>query len=380
MDKNDFKNEKDYERFEKLKAEVGLKQLDYEKLKKVTKRRDKLTNLIETIITMIIVFICILGMLFLIIFSENLKNRYAPDKEYIISNLEDMYGEKFKIIEENEKYYTLVPKKNKKLKFTQYIIGNNTKEDYMNQVTKYFYENILDENLKKDILIDMKKNEENENFLDNYKMYIEVKDFNQIEEAVKTMWKIRKIALEQNKRVYDWITAHSLIRNNKYYSNVNYSNSEDTLEDLIKKEKYYYIKYLQENNLNLTEVPQEELEKYKPESLEIIVNNKKLSEIVKSNKEIPESFFDAIYNINLNEYEVNLNIIITALKDAKVKYNLNGGVESFEYKNQKFKFRFIDNEERKGELPINCRTSYLEKYFDAKIKYNFENEKIYIEI
>lgn len=389
MDKNEFWNEKDNERYQKMKAEIDFDNLDFKGVKKFTKVTHKITKVCAVIASIIGIMTITLVLLYVINQWKYLGSRVNPD---VIENLEDTYLEKFKVISqeinEKEEIYTISPKSNKKIVFTAYKNNANTRNDYEAQSKKYFVENTLSEELKNKLTIQEKYDnmvsgkETKATFL-TYEIFIELNSFDEIEEAAKAMCEISRLALKDNKRISMYTFPGSFIKIGKYRSDTVYINTEKSEEEAVKEEKYNYIKWLKTNNLSTEGIPQEELNKYRPEYLEVIVNGKSAKEFWTGNKQaqnVGNFIFSATYNIAIEEYEYNLEYLISELGITNEKEALDGAMESINYKGKTYELQYTTNTVEEGKLPCTCRMSYLEQYFGAKITYDYKNLKIYIEM
>ena len=389
MDKNEFWNEKDNERYQKMKAEIDFDNLNFKGVKKFAKVTHKITKVFAVIASIIGIMTIALVFLYIINQWKYLGSRVNPD---VIENLEDTYLEKFKVISqeinEKEEIYTMSPKSNKKIVFTAYKNNADTRNDYEAQSKKYFIENSLPKELRNKLTIQEKYDnmvsgkETKATFL-TYNVFMELNSFNEIEEAAKAMREISKLALKDNKRVSMYTFPGSFIKIGEYRSNTVYIDTGKSEEEAIKEEKYNYIKWLKTSNLSTAGIPQEELNKYRPEYLEVIVNGKSAKEFWTGNKQaqnVGNFIFSATYNVDIEEYEYNLRYLISELGITDKKIALDGAIESINYKGKTYELQYITNTVEKGKLPYTCRMSYLEQYFGAKITYDYENLKIYIEM
>lgn len=389
MDKNEFWNEKDNERYQKMKAEIDFDNLSFKGVKRFAKVTHKITKVFAIIAAIIGILAITVVCFFVIAQWKYLGSRVNPD---VIAELEDTYQEKFKIISqeinEKEEIYTMSPKSNKKIVFTAYKNNANTRNDYEDQSKKYFIENTLPKELRNKLKIQ----EEYDNMVSgkatkatflNYEIFIELNGFDEIEEAAKTMREISRLALKDNKRISMYTFPGSFIKIGEYRSNTVYIDTGKSEEEAIKEEKYNYVKWLKSNNLSTKEIPQEELDKYRPEYLEVIVNGKSAKEFWTGDSQtqnIGNFIFSATYNIGIEEYEYNLRYLIEEVGIEKKKIALDGAIEVIIYKDKTYELQYETNRVENGKLPYNCRMSYLEQYFGAKITYDYEKLKIYIEM
>lgn len=154
MDKNEFWNEKDNERYQKMKAEIDFDNLSFKGVKRFAKVTHKITKVFAIIAAIIGILAITVVCFFVIAQWKYLGSRVNPD---VIAELEDTYQEKFKIISqeinEKEEIYTMSPKSNKKIVFTAYKNNANTRNDYEDQSKKYFIENTLPKELRNKLKI-----------------------------------------------------------------------------------------------------------------------------------------------------------------------------------------------------------------------------------
>lgn len=389
MNKSDYWNEKEHEKYERMKVGIELDDFDFEKAKKLS----KITNRIIKAITIpaIVIGIATFIIVFLgtILYWRSMYRQMNPD---IVGNLESIYNEKFKIVSyeklgTREEIYTLSPKSNNKIKCTAYKKGTATFDDFQSQAYKYFVENILDDNIRNKLSIDEENNEEMGVSLLRYNAYLEPQNFSELEECIEYMSTIRTKAEEQDRRVYSYITSNSWIKIQNYHSNVQYGNNIEK-DDLKKQEKYQYIQYSKENDIDTFKIPDEELEKYKPKYLGVILNGENLKEkYLEGGFPTSNAFSDfykwhcsATYNEVIEEYEFKINDTLNFLDGVEVEKDLSNSVLAITYKGKKYKLQYETNEIEGEKFPNNCRMSYYEKYFGATIKYDYENELIYINL
>lgn len=133
--------------------------------------------------------------------------------------------------------------------------------------------------------------------------------------------------------------------------------AHSNLDEFISEAQYRYAKHFRDIEPELRNV-------YKPENLELKVNGK-----IVSHTSISVGY--ATYNTNISEYEANiLNILdyvdnIEVITDHSEKYMI--------YNGKKYKFHYTDSTLKKNDIPYICRMSYLEEVFNAKIKYDYDN-------
>ncbi|MGN1327957.1 MAG: hypothetical protein ACI4VQ_07835 [Clostridia bacterium] len=254
MSKSDYWDEKENEKYQKMKVEVELENIDFERMKKISKITNKIIKAICIPAAIIGIITFILTFLGVIWYWKGLNEAYDPD---VVKNLSNLYDEKFKVISYEEKenkqeIYKVVPKDNKNIVGTIYKKGARTANDYQDQVLKYFVENILDEDIRSKITVEEKYNkvsEDSDIMILSYHTFLDVEKIEQIDEYAEIMQKISQIANNQNKRVYAFITWGSWIRIGNYYSNVQYDEYRN-IEDTKELEKNGYLTYINKNGLN----------------------------------------------------------------------------------------------------------------------------------
>lgn len=217
MSKNDYWNEKENEKYLKMKAALELENIDFEKMKKISKITNRIIKaicipaVVVGIVTFILTFIGVVW------YWKGLNEIYDPD---VMKNLSNLYGEKFEIISHEEignrqEIYKVSPKDNKNIVSTIYKKGARTSDDYQAQAYKYFVENILEEDIRNKLTIEEKYTKPSEDLditLLSYYTFLDAKDITQVDEYAEMMKRIKQAANIQNKRVYAFITSGSWIR------------------------------------------------------------------------------------------------------------------------------------------------------------------------
>lgn len=169
-------------------------------------------KLITFIIILIIVFIS--GTL-LNMYLSNIRSKYTID---VIPTIQNMYNIKVKVIskdidEEEDGIYRLQVKKNKDIQFTAIKKGNAFDDDFLDRSHKYYFNKWSSENKQK-----FRVNEIINNELLKYETYIEISNYEEIEEAVNVIFEFEEFCLEkyfglwdiylikENKRIYPYHT------------------------------------------------------------------------------------------------------------------------------------------------------------------------------
>lgn len=377
MSKSDYWNEKEHEKYERMKVVIDLDDFDFENAKKIS----KITNRIIKAITIpaIIIGVATFIIIFLgtILYWRGIHRQLDPD---IIGNLESIYNEKFTIISEgrngNAITYKMSPESNNKIVFTAYKNGGNVSDDYQSRAYKYFVENIIDEDIRKELVVDSREDTIYGEKILYYNTYLEPNNFGKIDECVENIYKIREKAEQQKQTVYLYITTCSMIKINNYHSQIQYTNG-DSLENLKIQEKYAYINFVKQNNLDDTDIPKEELENHKPLYLHAIVNGESMQERI---GETLEAFYSAEYNPVEKEYKINLASLFKCSEKFNTHRNLSGTIDYFKYNGKKYKVAYGTSKAKGNSIPLECYVTYLQQYFDANIKFDYDNKIIYIEL
>lgn len=376
MSKNDYWNEKENEKYQKMKVGMEYSNLDFS-------HAQLFSDIVYKIVRVIAVIATIIGILTLILVLfittrpwVNIKNQLNPDA---MSYVEEFYDEKFEVISEEKQdkisIYKMRPKENPEIVFTMYQKGQTINDDYQSQAYKYFVENIVDEEIRKELVIDVRQSNTNGVNLLYYHAFLEPTGFEQIEECTEEMYKIWNESKAQGEKVFLNIASCSMIRIDKYYSSVQYGNG-DNLEDLKVKEKYEYLNYIKQNNIQDSSIPKEELENYKPLYLHASINGEDIK--IKIGETV-ECFYSAEYDPIVKSYKINLPSIFKCTDKFKTHRNLAGSITSFKFNGKKYKLDYGINEVKGNSFPLQCNVTYLQQYFGANIRYDYEKELIYID-
>lgn len=276
------------------------------------------------------------------------------------------HGEKFaikekEIDEKDNGFYILSPKSNKEIIFSAYKNGNEITEDYSAKRLKYHVENYPYQDILQDFTIsEGTKEKYGVSFLE-YQVCIDITSYAEIEEATKKVYDIIQYISNEDKRMYEYIA----VRKNNFYSSLR-CNQEETYEEYLYRTKYEYIDFFK--NQNVTDIPEEEIKDiWRPKELSLFINQKGMQQV--ENK--------AQYDIKRREYVVNLLLIAQNLEGLETSgKDLSTKIY---YKGREYEFHFA--QEIKGsKIPVQCTISQLKEIFDAKIEYDFPNEKLIIEI
>lgn len=262
MSRSDYWDERENEKYEKMKVEME-EDIDFEKMKKFSKITNKIIKAICIPAVIIGIVAFILTFIGVVWYWKGLNEMYDPD---VIANLSDLYNEKFEVISHEEignrqEIYKVSSKANKNIVCTIYKKGAHSIDDYQAQAYKYFVENILNENIRSKLTIEEKYNKASEDLdimLLSYNTFLDVNEFEQIDEYAEIMLEINQIASQQNKNVYSFIAWGSWIRSGNYHSNVQY-HGENNIEDIKKQEQNEYITYMKNRGLDVENILEENL-------------------------------------------------------------------------------------------------------------------------
>lgn len=300
----------------------------------------------------------------------------------LLDELNYKYNEEFTILSKNVTKtgtgtYVLSPKNNESIIFNAYKKGRTTNDDYRETAIKYYTEKYIQENN----LLNIKSIEnktpnssfENFEFL-YYDFWIEIASYNEIESTTNEIYKINQFIIENTKSDF-MFNMSGKIKKENYISDVQYS-KQSTLEELLYEEKYSYINYMKQNNLQLSDVNQEEIEKiWRPKELKLVVNH----QVVENSYQ--QSYMDnsvATYNTKIKDYEVYLPNLINYV-DSIEQIKKDGFVLPHIIYNGK-EYNMDGNDSENNSLPYQCNIDILKKMFNASIRYDYNNKKLYINI
>ena len=243
--------QKEYETQREKEMNVDIKQFKPKDTKKA-KTFSLLINLTSRSMFAILAVFFTLVVLGVIFWFYGHVEQYLPRD--VIKELKHIYnGEKFEIIEDystttkqgNKRgLYVVSPQNNKNIKFNVFSRGASMMDDYSAQRFKYYVESYPDKEFLKEFNIEEKtevyENYGNTEFL-QYKVSINVNNYDEIEEKVVKLYKLSNYIRNQNDKIYDNI---SLINSDiKYWIPIS-CNTNDSLEDIISNAKYQYTEAL----------------------------------------------------------------------------------------------------------------------------------------
>ena len=358
----------------KLSFDEDLANQIYSKKFEQGKKSKKITGILQKCIKIICIILAIVGIFKIFNRLWQFNRMYNSD---MLGEMNGKYNEKFEIVssdvnEIGSGTYILSPKNNKEIKFNASKKGSYTKDDYRETIIKYYTEKYVKENnitnikIAESIINDPLYHKTD--FL-QYDFWFEIQSYNDIENIVRTLYNIESYIC-QNVPSKDMFTLGGKIRSNNYISKVQY-NGHSQLDSLLYQEQYSYINYFKENNISTQDISNDELQRiWKPEKLKIIINNKELENSDKR-KLMDNSF--AVFNLELKDYDLYLPHIveyvesIEKLEDNIIKYN--GKTYKIEGDN------YTDK-----NISYQCSIMKLQEIFNAKVDYDYNNKKIYINI
>ncbi len=304
--------------------------------------------------------------------KKQLKNEYRGQKFVVVND----YG---KDIEKDNGQFLMSPKNNKNIIFKVEKGSVYMVDDYSENRLKYYIENCKDKSLVSNLNIEQGiKEGYNTDFL-KYEVYIDIENYDELESACNKAYNIVKYLEEQDNKMYEAI----IIRNKKidYYNSLN-CNGLSSIEKEIYKAKYEYINILKERNnqQELNKINQVEIENiWKPKQLEIILNGTNAKLYNYENAKL-------YYYTDEQKYKITGigNVLLKSIDSVEIlKINKDlDYVRKIRYKNKIYKVKQEDTyKENKSDTVYVGGTleEFVEK-FEAKINYDFENKRVYLEI
>ena len=323
----------------------------------------------------LIIISVILGIAYFLISAFLFRDLYSPD---LLTELKRKYNEDFVIISHIEKdnhinIYTISPQNNKDIIFNAYQRITSIQDDYRNSVIKYYLKKYEQQNYingieEKDSTYSLPNCKDVE-FLD-FDFWINVSRYEDIEEATTQIYNIKNF-ISQYVKTDTIFTLNGKIKIDNYKSPVSYTNA-DTLENLIYEEKYYYINYLKENNLDTSSINNNEIKNvWKPQELKIVVDDKILTNT--DTRPLLDNSI-AIYNPKTKEYDLNLVNILENTKYIEKITNEKGFLDGFIYNGKQYSI----NKNTSNSLSNDCDTKVLSETLNLTIKYDYNKKLLYI--
>ena len=304
--------------------------------------------------------------------KKQLKNEYRGQKFVVVND----YG---KDIEKDNGQFLMSPKNNKNIIFKVEKGSVYMVDDYSENRLKYYIENCSDKSLVSNLNIEQGiKEGYNTDFL-KYEVYIDIENYDELESACNKAYNIVKYLEKQDNKMYEAI----IIRNKKiyYYNSLN-CNGLSSIEKEIYKAKYEYINILKERNnqQELNKINQVEIENiWKPEQLEIILNGTNAKLYNDENAKL-------YYYTDEQKYKITGigNVLLKSIDSVEIlKINKDlDYVKKIRYKNKIYKVKQEDTSKGNKSDTVyvgGTLEEFVEK-FAAKINYDFENKRVYLEI
>lgn len=306
----------------------------------------------------------ILGIVVVIVAVLFLLNRiYSglnpnPEKD-LVKSLSQNYNMEVMMVSKVEKEiteYIMAPKEN--LEITFKAIRNSAtsyQDDYTDQSQKYFFEKWDSPNKNIFQIEDSIK----EGFLE-YSMYIEIKQYTQLEKAVK---EISNFISYTGKWYQPSWMIYLKVQDNRIVTDYHSGMSAEDRENEYKRR---YVNYVMKNSLE-QEIPEQMLERYwRPDHLTVILNGEKLE-----SKDIfgyYMSYFDGAYFLPLD------NIFLEKIPELTM-----GKSKTFTYKEKTYTITSNTNL-NKNELAYNATKEDVENVFQANIQMDYQQEQVIIQI
>lgn len=191
----------------------------------------KISGNVLKMITFIIILIVLLILLILIKdFLSNLKGKISID---VVSTIQNMYGTKVKVISKNvnkeeDGIYRLQVKQ-ENIQFNAIKQGSSLKEDFLDRIHKYYFENWNSTNKGK-----FKVKEEINNEIMEYDTYIEITNYGEIENVVNAIFEFEEFCEVKYFRMWN---IYVIINGKNVFP---YTNSISTRENVIEYIKNIY--------------------------------------------------------------------------------------------------------------------------------------------
>lgn len=276
-------------------------------------------------------------------------NKKLPDA---ILNLSTKYGESFSTkdfstaSQKEYKEYTAYPTENKKIVFT---VSESSKyghsifsDDYLTKAYEYYIDDYKGDLSGISISLD-----------ESSPSIILETTFENLDTELKKLYDLKQFLISKTVAFEKMLFTLKL---EHYYENGKsgqYITSETTLDEFILMEKNFYILFLEENNFDLAEVPESDLDNYRPKTLKVNLSYKK----------IPEKTLTATYDFEKQDYIIDMSILLNFMKNI-------------EYINKE-ELHFYFNE---TELKVNKEMSLeeIEDTFNASIILNIKGKSLTI--
>lgn len=339
------------------------------------------TAIIIGIIVAIIVSIPIAIMIY-----DKMSIVFTMDKEAFIGKIEKDYRQRLEIIEDNStnKGNGAILFKTQKepiveFKAVKTIVGGVERYylEYEGNAFNYYIENgpeelfkgIEIEKIESGISINIFRREE----FYEYKAYLPIEDYSQIEESVHQLLALKKFMKEKIKN----FEIPLYLKIGDYTSWYDY-NQEKTEEQIIDQEKQLYYWNLKNKGEDVSFIPEEDLLKIdRLQTLDVYVNGERLIDIHGTTVNDEVAYAVATYQQDKKYYETDISSIIAKCDKFQMLSNNPNMEFEFIYKNKKYKVQWIDNDKARGnKLPARGNIEKLEEVLKIKIEYDYQNKKV----
>lgn len=308
------------------------------------------------------------------IFLVHLTQQLVPKD--VEKYLAEIYKEtKFKIVEQDTDQngigsYVMVPKKNQDIIFYAYSSGRSIRQDYSERRLKYYIEHCEDTALTEGLTIQSSTEQENGISFLKYEVWIDISSYEELEKAVKQAYDLTEYFKKQDETMYEFIG----IRKDPFYFTVNCENTLSYL-DVLKEAKYTYFDSMKENQDSFSEQERQEFKAiWKPKELQIVVNGKEIEDVFGDFAKVEYHPIEEYY------YFSNMSDVIREVESMHILKEKNKAIQKIEYKGEVYELEPGPGEKKKNKLPMEGNVEMLKEFFGAEIIYNYENEKIEINI
>ena len=337
------------------------------------------TKLMTIVIILAFVVVCIY-MIYLLM--PRIQLFTGTDKDKFIKELESRYHRNFEIVQDNTVSrrgtgtYVLKTTTEPIIEFNaEKEIAGNYKTDFEENLVKYYYENPKYEEFFEGTKIEIGYNESVMNkgfYFLTCKVFIDIDNYSQIPYATKKAMKIMQIYRLQISNFGNT----PKIRKDDYVSSV-YYNPENSEEQQIYEEEYEYYWYLKTNNMDLSEIPTEDIENFEtPKELMVVIDGKqaKSRDTVGGEKQP----LKALFNKQTREYSVSLVDVVTNTEQIiLLNDKLTTGLK-FDYNGKAYEIQYKDNEVHGNKLPATITLEQLQEVLGVKMEYYYTKASVEI--
>lgn len=351
------------------------------------------TAIIIGIIVAIIVSIPVAIMIY-----DKMSVVFTMDKESYITKIEKGYRQRLEIIEDNSTKKgngAIVFRTQKEpileFKSVKTVVGgvDSYYLEYEGNALNYYIENgpkeifkgiEIEKNLRR-INLNMFRSEEVEEF----KAYLPIENYSQIEEGVHQLVELRRVMKEKIKT----FEIPLYLKIGDYTSGYDYK-QEKVEEEIINQEKQLYYWYLKNKGEDISVIPEEDLLKIdRPQMLHVYINgeklvNKKQTEADKyyaeqDGREYKIVYIVAYYNQDEKYYETDIDDIIRNCDKFRILEDGTSGLSArikFLYQNKNYEVHWRDRKVHGKKLPYGGNIEFLEQVLKIKLEYDYQNKKV----